>query len=76
MATELSSTVTILDIATGPVAIKESTVEEFDIEDFVSLATTEFAEKVKLYQKALRADPEFTSQRTPVIIGGKILGGF
>ena len=76
MSTEISSILSILDCAVGPVAVKETTVTDFDIDDFVHLVNTEHGEKLNLYQKATRANTDLAVNRIPVDIGDVSMGGF
>lgn len=76
MAIELSSSVNLVDIATGPLAVKEQILTEFDIDDLVHMLTVDQAEKMKLYNKASNADPDLAKDRLPVVVGDVAIGGF
>lgn len=76
MAREISSTLSVMDTAVGPVAIKESVVDNYDIEDFIHDVLIDHAEKLSLYQKATRADKDLAENRTPVAVGDANVGGF
>lgn len=76
MANEISSTLSVMDTAVGPVAIKEAIVDNYDIEDFIHDVLINHAEKLSLYQKALRADKTIAENRTPVVVGDVSVGGF
>jgi len=76
MATEISSILSILDCAVGPVVVKEDVLTDFDIDDFVHFVNMDQGEKMNLYQKASRADEELAKDRTPVEVGDISVGGF
>ena len=76
MANILSSQTSVFDIATGPVAVTESIVTNFDIDDFVHFVTLAEGEKLNLYQLALAADPQLAANRILVQVGDAAVGGF
>lgn len=76
MAAELSSTVSLTDIAIGPLAVKEQILVDFDIDDLVHYLALDQAEKMKLYTRAKNADPDLARDRVPVVVGDVAVGGF
>lgn len=75
-AVTVSTKMSVFDIATGPVAVTESIVTNFDIDDFVHFITLSEGEKLNLYQLALVADPDLAMNRIPVQVGDAAVGGF
>ena len=75
-ANVISSTMSVFDVATGPIAVTESVVTNFDIDDFVHFVALAEGEKLNLYQLALVADPQLAANRTPVQVGDVAIGGF
>lgn len=72
----VKSQTNLIDTAIGPVAITESEVLGFGIEDYVHTAVRSQALKLQLKLKLSQADKRFTSNRYPVDIDGVRVGGF
>lgn len=76
MATILDSTLNLIDTAIGPVGVKEDTLVNFDIDDFVHNTVRSQAIFLQLLNKIRTADSELAENRFPVSLGGESVGGF
>lgn len=76
MAT-ISNTVTnLVDSAIGPLSVTESTVDNFDIDDFVHSVTRAQCLQLQMINAIQVVDTNFTSNRPPLNLGGYNVGGF
>lgn len=66
----------LVDTAVGPIVVKDATYSEYDIDDFVHDVTLAQGAQLNLYNAATNVDERFTSDRLPVNVGDKKVGGF
>jgi hypothetical protein len=76
MAKQVNEITSLLDSATGPVAVTTTTWESFDIDDYVALCVKSKGEYLRLINKARTTNPQEVRNREPVNIEGINLGGF
>jgi hypothetical protein len=76
MATVAHVTTNLVDTAIGPVAVSDSLVDGFDVDDLVHSIVRAQAIKLQLIQKVRTADPRLAKNRPPVNLDGNAIGGF
>ena len=76
MATETLLSNKMVDTAIGACNVQQSEVTGFDVDDFVQTTVSGIAVTIQMYNKAAGADPNFTSNRRKVSVGGVTVGGY
>jgi len=76
MAKVVSSQVSLVDTAIGPVSVTDTVVENFDIDDFVHSIVRAQCIKLQLINAINRADTRLAKNRPPLNIDGNVVGGF
>ena len=66
----------LVDTAIGPVAVTISTVQGFDIDDYVHSTVRAQGIKLQIMQAARTADPRLAKNRPPIDLDGVTLGGY
>lgn len=75
--TVINSDTHLIDSAIGPLAVTTSTVEGFDIDDYVHSTVRDMAFRLQVQRIARQVNPQLAKNRMPVTLDdGTIVGGF
>lgn len=73
---EITSTSSVIDSALGPFVVESRAIQGFDIEEHVRTTIESQAIYLQMREKIRTVDPQYTKNRTPVIVGDTAVGGF
>lgn len=76
MISVISQSTNLVDSAIGPLAVTETEVAGFDIDDYVHTTVRAQALLLRMKERASTADPVFAKDRDPVDIEDVSVGGF
>lgn len=76
MGQVVNSTVGIADSGIGPLSVTVSTVENFDIDDFVHSVVRAQCITLQLVNAIQQANPTLAADRPPLNINGNTIGGY
>jgi len=74
--TETVSANQLFDSAIGSIAVKQSTVVGFDVDDYVTSTVNSIAIAIQIFNAASAANTNFTQNRPIVSAGGVTVGGY
>lgn len=66
----------LVDSAIGPIRVTISSVEGFDVDDYVTSTIQSMAIAIKMFNVASKVNTDFTTNRRKVSVGGVTVGGY
>jgi uncharacterized protein YqkB len=76
MSKIIEEKISLIDSAMGPVAVKTTTIEGFNVDDFVKTTIESKAQFLRLKNKAALVNPLDVNNRPPVELDDVSIGGY